>query len=199
MPWSIQCPRRSGPPRILGLVTAVLLVLGPPLVAQEMAVPVEVQLPLFLKILTFDRSLGAPPLVLGVVYQGKYRTSADVADRVRQTTKGALSPGAGAQPLRVVLLDIDEVGDLSEALSRLHVRVVYVSPLRAVAIRSISDVTRRAGIRTLTGVPGYVDDGLGIGIDLKGDRPEIVVNLEASRAEGADLDAQLLKLARIVR
>jgi hypothetical protein len=71
--------------------------------------------------------------------------------------------------------------------------------LRAFDLRIVTSISRQAGVRTVTGVPRYVEGGLGIGIDLKGERPEIVVNLAASRAEGADLDAQLLKLARIVR
>jgi hypothetical protein len=47
-------------------------------------------------------------------------------------------------------------------------------------------------------VPRYVETGLAIGVDMKGERPEIVINLAASRAEGADLTAHLLKLARLV-
>jgi hypothetical protein len=44
-----------------------------------------------------------------------------------------------------------------------------------------------------------VDEGIAIGLDLKAERPEIVVNLEGARAEGADFTAQLLKLARLVQ
>ena len=47
-------------------------------------------------------------------------------------------------------------------------------------------------------MPRYVEGGLAIGVDMKGDRPEIVINLAASRAEGAELNAHLLKLARVV-
>lgn len=38
-----------------------------------------------------------------------------------------------------------------------------------------------------------------VGIDLTGDRPDIVINLPAAKAEGADFDAQLLKLARVIQ
>ena len=47
-------------------------------------------------------------------------------------------------------------------------------------------------------MPGYVEAGLSVGLDIERDRPQIVVNLEASRAEGADFGAQLLKLARVL-
>ena len=171
------------------------------LFAQDVAVPVEVQVPLFIKIFAFDRNLAAQPgpLVLGVLFQGKYRSSVTVAEHVRQAVGDAGRKTAGGSELRIVLIDLDETPDLAEALTRNRVRVLYVSPLRAVDIRTLTAVSRLAGISTVTGVPRYVEAGLAVGLDLKGERPEIVVNLLASRAEGADLDAQLLKLARIVQ
>jgi YfiR/HmsC-like len=73
-----------------------------------------------------------------------------------------------------------------------------VSPLRAFAVEDVVLLARSSQITTLTGVPRYVETGCAIGLDLKGDRPHILINLAASRAEGADLNAQLLKLARLV-
>ena len=83
-------------------------------------------------------------------------------------------------------------------VKRLGVRVLYVSPLRAVHVEDVTAVTRAAQITTFTGVPRYVETGMAIGVDLKREHPEIVINLAASRAEGADLAAHLLKLARVV-
>jgi hypothetical protein len=166
------------------------------LLAQDVAVPVEVQVPLFIKILSFDRTLGsrpAGPLIVGVLYQGEYRASADIASQVRRALKDS------GEDLRIVSIDLDHTPDLLNALSHQHLHVLYVSPLRAIDLKTVTITSRQVGVRTVTGVPKYVEDGLGIGIDLKGERPEIVVNLLASRAEGSDLDAQLLKLARIVR
>jgi hypothetical protein len=97
-----------------------------------------------------------------------------------------------------VPIDLDQTADLSAALKLHRVRVLYVSPLRAYSVGTIYAATRTERITTLTGVPQYVEDGLAIGLDMKRERPEIVVNLAASRAEGADLTAQLLKLARVV-
>lgn len=181
----------------------LLLAAGPPaaLAAQEMAVPIAVQLPLFVKILTFDRNRVAQPggpIVMGVLYQSKFRASANVADEIRRTA-GRLSGAGNGAVLRVIALDLDDTSDLESALSRLQLTVLYVSPLRAVDLESVAAATRKARILTLTGVPRYVAAGLSIGIDLKGERPDIVINLPAAKAEGADLDAQLLKLARVIQ
>ena len=51
--------------------------------AQEMEIPVAVQLPLFLKVMSFDRQLGfrgGGTLVLAIAYQSGYRASADAKD-----------------------------------------------------------------------------------------------------------------------
>jgi hypothetical protein len=51
---------------------------------------------------------------------------------------------------------------------------------------------------TLTGVAEYVRAGIAVGIGVRDDRPEILVNLAAARAAGADFSAQLLLLARVI-
>lgn len=180
-----------------GLVLTVLgMAFGPgaaPAVAQKVPVPVAVQVPLLLKILTFDRHLTyAPePLVVGIVFQGRNHASAAIGDEVR----GRL---ASAVPLiRVVVIDLDDRGDLRAVLLRENVRVLYVAPLQAVSVSTVAEATRGQRVVSITGVPRYVEQGLSVGIDLNGTRPRIVINLAASRAEGADFSAELLKLARL--
>lgn len=197
-------------PRVLaGLVAGFLLVgtdgSGPRTVAaQEGTVPVSVQIPILIKILNFDRNLQGRAdgrLVVGVVYQGRYRTSANVADEVCRSLQ-ELSPSAlgalEALERSCVAIDLDATSSLDSVLRRRRVQVLYVSPLRAFPLADVMAVSRAAGITTVTGVPRYVETGLAIGVDMKGDRPEILINLTASRAEGADLAAHLLKLARLV-
>jgi uncharacterized protein DUF4154 len=161
--------------------------------AQDVPVPPGVQVPLLLKILTFDRNLAdAPePLVVGVVFQRRNRASAAVGDEVR------LLLAASARPIRVVVIDLDETHDLRGTLLRESVRVVYVGPLQAVSVSTVAEATRGEGVVSVTGVPRYVEQGLAVGIDLSDSRPRIVINLAASRAEGADFSAELLKLARL--
>src|SRR5919106_2649996 len=71
-----------------GLVAALLLAglagqVPRALAAQEVALPVAVQVPILVKILNFDRNLSdraGGRLVIGVLFQSRYRTSANVAD-----------------------------------------------------------------------------------------------------------------------
>jgi hypothetical protein len=186
-------------PLLISLLWAGLHV--PTAGAQSMATPVEVQVPLLLKILNFDRSLTADiqrNLVVGVLYQAGYRTSAQVADDVRRTLLEQPQQGVGAWTVHVVPINLDHPEDLDSVLSQQRVMVLYVSPLRATSLRKISGAARAKQITTLTGVPNYVEDGLAIGIDLQDERPQIIMNLAASKAEGADFTSQLLQLARLV-
>jgi len=197
------------PGAVTGLATGLLLGglagLAPRgAAAQEVAVPVAVQIPILVKILNFDRKLPERTggrLVVGVLYQGRYRTSANVADEVCRSLQD-LPPGAlgalEALERSCLAIDLDATSSLDSALKRQRVQVLYVSPLRAFPLGDVIAASRAAQITTVTGVPRYVETGLAIGVDMKGERPEIVINLAASRAEGADLTAHLLKLARLV-
>ena len=172
--------------------------------AQEVAVPVSVQIPILAKILNFDRKFterAGGRLTIGVLYQSHYRTSANVADEVCRALEQLPPSAFGAlESLErtCIAIDLDAISALDSVVKRLGVRVLYVSPLRAVHLEDVTAVTRAAQITTFTGVPRYVETGMAIGVDLKRERPEIVINLAASRAEGADLAAHLLKLARVV-
>jgi hypothetical protein len=168
--------------------------------AQDMSVPIEVQVPLLLKILTFDRTLAAnahDSLVVGVVFQSHYRTSAGVADEVCRILAAAARNPNAARALRVVTIDLDESGYLGATLLREGVQALYVTPLRAVATSAVTAATRERQVLSLTGVARYVEEGLAVGLDANGGRPQIVINLAASKAEGAAFAGQLLKLARL--
>ena len=176
------------------LATLGLLLVGAaPCLAQDMPVPVDVQVPLLAKILSFDeaRAPTSGPLVLAVVYQSRNRISAGTAADV-------MARLAELEGFRVVAVDLDETPDLAAELQRDGAQALYVAPLRAVAPERLALVSRERQVVTLTGVPGYVAEGLAVGIELSGERPHLVINLAAARAEGARFSAQLLKLARLV-
>lgn len=180
----------------------VALLVAATTMAQDILVPLDVQATLFLKILSFDRkvqSQSSQPMRIGVLYQPRVRTSRDVFEGFqRAVTKSGMKTVAG-RSLTLVPIDIDGEADIAGQLGREPLDALYVTPLRAVSITAITDVTRHRGITTLTGVPEYVTAGLAIGLDVRGQKPEIMVNLLAQKAEGADFSAQLLKMARVIQ
>ena len=76
--------------------------------------------------------------------------------------------------------------------------VVYVTPLRGVELHPLVRTARAAGMTTFTGVPLYVEQGVALSIGIVRERPQIIVNLAATRAEGSDFTSQLLRLCKVI-
>jgi hypothetical protein len=168
--------------------------------AQEMQVPVATQIQLFLKVLTFDRQMrsrAGTEVVVGVAYQSGSRASA-IAGDVALRALGLAHDSVDGLPVRAVAIDLDNEA-LAGALAKYRVAVLYVAPLRGVDVASIASAARAAHVMTMTGVPDYVARGLSVGVRLQRDRPKLLVNLTASKLEGSDLSAELLKLAVVTQ
>lgn len=175
---------------------------GRPVTAQEMDVPVDVQIPLLYKILTFDRNLGArmvgDGIVIAIIYQEGFRASVTARDQVLEAVRRIGESSISGQPVHWVSLELTEVADLEAAFAKNRVDVIYVAPLRSVGLDRIATAARGKQVTSFTGVPEFVDRGIAVGVGLQRERAQIIVNLSAARAEGAEFGSQLLNLARIV-
>jgi hypothetical protein len=189
-----------GNSRLALLLTHLLLVgraSGAP--AQEMDVPASVQIPLLYKILSFDRNFAAragDDIVIAVLYQNGFRASSVAREQVEDALGHTASP-FGARRIRWVAIEL-ESGDLGAQLRQHEADVVYVTPLRGTGLTGIIDVARRGRLMTFTGVPPYVERGLSVGVGIEQERPMILINLVAARAEGADYTSQLLRVSRVI-
>lgn len=186
-------------PRAAGAL--VLLLTASTAHAQEMPVPAPMQAALFTKILTFDRNLKARAgreLKIGVLYQKEVRSSLEAQEEFIGAMCGDPGRRIDGLPLSCLAIEWTSAPDVEAAVVREGVRVLYVAPLRAVAIAEIVAISRARRITTLTGVPEFVEKGIALGIALRAERPLILVHLAAARAEGADFNSQLLKLARVL-
>jgi hypothetical protein len=162
-------------------------------VSVSMPIPVDVQIALFVNVWKLDRTFdNSKPVTLVILYQQSYSESVSAKDD--------LLAAIVHQKLHIVAVAV-EVGNqnlLESRLAEAAADAVYVTPLRAVDIAAIGNISRFRRLPTITGVPEYVDAGLGVGIGIRRNRPLIIVNLKQSRAEGSDFSSQLLALARIV-
>lgn len=168
--------------------------------AQEMPVPSEEQLKILLNTLTFDRNLKerqGERLTIGIVYQGSYRNSLQAKDDLIEALKSVPIREIFSHSLHIVLIDLYLIG-LKEAVTSQDVDVLYVAPLKAYDIRKISQLSRQERVITFSGVPEYSKQGIAVTVGKKGDKAQIIINLSAAKAEGADFSSQLLKLAKIV-
>ena len=170
--------------------------------AQEMAVAVNTQFTLFSKILAFDRNLKTrrhDEIVIGIVYQSRFRTSLNVKNEILRIAGEYSTRKIEGIPIRYIPIDLGDETDLESAISTNSVNVLYIAPLRVLEIAGITRISRAKRIITLTGVPDYVESGLAIGIGTKGEKPQILINLAAAKAEGANLSSELLKLSKVIK
>jgi hypothetical protein len=159
---------------------------------------VAVQVPLFLKVISFDRQLrarGQTEYVVAIAYQSGNRASVDARDEVARAIK-AEHPTVLGLPVRVVMVDLDHES-VSECLKAHGASLLYIAPLRAVDVGAIASTASAAGVTTVTGVPQYVSQGVAVGVRLQRERPRILINLQGARSQGADFAAELLKLADV--
>src|SRR6185436_2985675 len=185
---------------LIGVLT--LLLAGGSAQAQKMAAPAEVQVPLLFKILTFDRRVGTRPpgdvLVIAVVFQTGYRASLVARNQIVDALKAMQDSTISGHPVRWVAVEWIDEAQVRLALIRERTDVVYVTPLRGVELHPLIRTARAAGMTTFTGVPLYVEQGVALSIGIVRERPQIIVNLAATRAEGSDFTSQLLRLCKVI-
>jgi hypothetical protein len=189
--------------RLLGLLgpLALLAAPAPPARGEEMAVPLELQLPLLLKVLTYDLKLEAragAELNIGVVYDSSDPGSVRARDEVTALLGAFSTKTVKGLPIRFVTLDAAEGADLEGAARAGKVALLYLAPGVAPRLASLTRISQANRMTTATGVPAYVEQGVAVGIGVRQDRPQILINLRASRSEGSAFDASLLRIARVV-
>ena len=185
---------------LIGVLT--LLLAGGSAHAQGMAAPAEIQVPLLFKILTFDRRLETRPpgnvIVIAVVFQTGYRASLVARNQIVDALKAMEDSTISGHPVHWVAVEWKDGEQLRLALIHERTDVVYVTPLRGVELDPIMRTARAAGMTTFTGVPLYVEQGLALGVGIVRERPQIIVNLPATRAEGSDFTSQLLRVSKVI-
>lgn len=169
--------------------------------SQEVEVPVATQYQIFAKALSFDRRLrndGDKVLTFAVLYQSDVKSSNIVHDEMLETINNSKIKTIQGLPLKCISIDFTIERNLKEALRERDVDVLYITPMRAFDLHSLLTICKDNSILTLSGAVEYIRRGVALGIRTKRNRPEININLEEARAEGADFSSRLLKLSRII-
>jgi len=200
----MRVPHRvTGPGRLL--LAVLCLVLTAPLKAAEaMPAAPDVQVALLLKVLTYDRSFqykARSAVSIGVVFVPGNPDSVKAKDEVLKTLEELASHITIKNlPIRYAAIEYRDPQSLEKAVRAGGVNVFYVAPGNGQSLTALLRLSRTYAITTATGVPDYVAKGIAIGIGVKaGNKPDILINLAASRSEGSEFDAALLRVATLVK
>jgi hypothetical protein len=189
--------------RVLLLCTLLLVVAAflaaPPGRADELTVPIGLQVDLLDRIVRFERSYasraGAPALVV-VVAKG------DEAASVRAAALASAAIGQlgnlGARRASVVIMTFSSPGALRSASPEAD--IVYLMPgFSRADMQSIAAIYIDSKVLTVGTTNGDAENGAALGFELEGSKPRIIVNLRQARAQRLDFSAQLLRLARVIQ
>lgn len=189
--------------RVAGAALCGLLVLLPsPARAEKMALTADKQVPLLLKILTYDRQFEAKAgseVVIGIVYAAADPDSAPAMEALSATLSGFAGKTVKKLPIKYWQIPYSTPDRLEAIVKEKGINVIYVCPGNDKNLPAIIKLAKGGRITTLTGIPEYVKKGLSVGVGERSGKPQIYINLDASKAEGSDFDASLLRIAEVVR
>ena len=154
-----------------------------------------------LRVLAYDKALAERTsggvVTIVVVSSGR---AASREERARWLAGFALLPHVkvGGRSVRVVALDLGSEAALDAQLAKHGPALMIVASDLGAATDGLRKLARARKIITLSRREDAVRGGLAIGLISGHERDEIVINLEASRAQGARFGAGLLQLARLV-
>lgn len=154
-----------------------------------------------LRVLAYDKQLAerSPGSSITVALVSSPTTEGR-AMRARFEAGFAMMPKAkvGGRGVRVVSFDAGAEKVVTAALVAHAPSVVLVVDRLDERLAPLKVVTRARDVLTISLREKDVSDGLSVGIVAARDRDQIVINLDASRAEGVRFGAGLLQLARLV-
>jgi hypothetical protein len=151
-----------------------------PCAAGDMPVPPELQVAIFKKVFSYDKTIpnGAPKMLVAFT-----DTSAAIKDQVVKAFKDS-----------GVIVTAAKADQLSGSVD--GVNVLYITP----GVAGAKQICQKKGILSITGSPSLVESGeVSIGLSVQDNRPKIVVHMGQLKAEGHDLSANLLQLAKIIQ
>jgi len=198
-----RLPGRGRRSLLAGLGALLALLFTSPVPAQEMPRPIEEQAPLILKILTYDRNLdrnSEEVLTIGIVHDPTNPDSATAMQELSDFLFANKGKKVKQKPFRYFQIEYAGSESLRAFSEERGIGVYYITPgFSSATLSQIIGVSRSPSITSMTGVPDYVQAGVAVGIGERRGRPQILINLPASREEGSEFDASLLRISTVIR
>ncbi len=160
--------------------------------------PFDIQVPLLLKALTYDRNLKSRA-------GEQVRIAIVVPPKGSRTAPDELAAAVKALPDRTVNglpVTFEEVSSdaLEQTLRERRWAAAYVMP--GFSRDEIAQIKRACEARHVLAVATSVDEverGLPFGVGSQAGKPQIVVNLPSTKACGTEFDLALLRLSRVIQ
>ncbi len=154
---------------------------------------------LILRVLSYDRNLrsrASGRLTVLAIHGGQPGDCGEVVSAVNQLGRAVAVSGMRAH---AVLHAYAGAESLISTARESGAVALYVCPGFDPNIEELTGATHAAHLLSISSREQHVRDGLTVAIVRGGSAPRLIVNVRAAQAEGARLDAALLRLATVIR
>jgi hypothetical protein len=157
---------------------------------------------LLLRVLSYDHNLrerAGDSVTVVLVYSARNAESRGDNAALREGLEALDKLRVAGLPFRVTSHEFVDAEQLRALVDRERPTALYLGPGLSEQVEGVSRATRAGRILSFSSSDAYARAGLSVAIVADSERARIVINLAASRAEGAAFDAGLLKLAEVLR
>ncbi len=182
------------------LYAGILTLLLPSVtVAEDLALPADVEAKLSASVAAYDRTLAARARDRVVIAILTNSSDAD-SSRAAAQLQGAFREleTIGRLPHEEFILPWKDAASLAAACAARSVSIVFLSTGLGHAIEPILKALEGSRALTIAGSLPYVTKGVILGFDLVSGRPKVVINITMAKKQGLDFRAELLRLALVV-
>ncbi len=165
-------------------------------------VPLDKQAVILTRALSYDKDLrtrAGSSLVVAVLYKAGSADENGAAAEVVRAFKALEGVKVQDLPISVVKLAYSSKDALRSAITAQGIDALYCCPSLEAELGALREVSHQQHVLTLASKESFIQAGLSIGVFLSEGKPRIMINLAASRDEGATLSSELLRLATVVR
>lgn len=165
-------------------------------------VPVDKQAVILTRALAYDKELRARAggsLVIAILYRPGAADSDSVAAEALRAFKALEGVKVQDLPISIVKLAYTGKDALKNAITAQGIDALYCCPGLEPELGALREVSHQQHVLTFAAKEAFVQAGLSMGVFPKEGKPTIVINLAASREEGASLASELLRLATVLR
>lgn len=166
-------------------------------------VPPERQVLILTRALAYDEALQSRvrggEITIGILGKPGNAGSDAMALAMANAFRGVERLRIKGRGLKVIVLSYTTAAAFEAAIESQGIVVAYVCVGLDNELAGIAQLTRRRRVTSIGSRREHVTRGLSMGVFMVDERPTIVVNLTASREEGAVLSSDLLRLATVIR
>ena len=182
------------------------LILSSSFARADAVLPGDVFTAIMLKALNYDRNIdrqAKDKVTIGIVTPADDPEAQGFAGQVRDNISKVQSTVLlKDKPVEARTLTLEKTFDkpkFEEQLKQNNISILVVVVNDPASVNNILEATKDLQISSICGNPGCVQNGVGLEIIQKDDKPHMLINLNTVKQEGGDYNSKFLAMCEVVK